>query len=609
MDDTFIRAVAALQAHLVTLEEEADAFTELSDMQAVRQLKTRLNDYIEAHAAKGALPADPYGVIAERLKEVERFFDEAEKESDFLLEWKRDWLEKVPNVGLADLQEARAGLEELVHKLPEIQARLAAMIHPLDWGETKADLHPELQICASSIGDLSLPDSAAKRGEFFQFSHGNGKLSKRVSKHFSELSKRIGELEQLHARHAEQVQGAEQHLANHNFRSAAEILAGLEQNFSDIPYAAANEALENLMAKHREFENLHQSLDEQLKGGGWKNLPNELDRLRRGIAKPESELGSECQALLDQMESRLSSFLAARKSKRIKGIAVAAVLALLGTALFLYVSDSIAKAEQARVEAAAKAERERAEALTKLLLAIQSGEIGKTLDVPLPGESLLRMAYCPAGSFTMGSPASEKDRSSDEDQVQVRISKPFWLGKTEITQAQWRAVMGENPSFFKGDDLPAESVSWEDAQEFIAKVNASGILPAGWKLALPTEAQWEYACRAGKTGPYSGGAWDAVAWYEGNSGSKTHPVATKAPNAWGLHDMHGNVWEWCADWYDSAIAGGMDPKGPSSGVDRVYRGGSWNYDAASCRAARRNWDYPDDRDPTLGFRPALVPSE
>ena len=100
-----------------------------------------------------------------------------------------------------------------------------------------------------------------------------------------------------------------------------------------------------------------------------------------------------------------------------------------------------------------------------------------------------------------------------------------------------------------------------------------------------------------------------MAWYEGNSGSKTHPVATKAPNAWGLHDMHGNVWEWCADWYDSAIAGGMDPKGPSSGVDRVYRGGSWNYDAASCRAARRNWDYPDDRDPTLGFRPALVPSE
>ncbi len=256
-----------------------------------------------------------------------------------------------------------------------------------------------------------------------------------------------------------------------------------------------------------------------------------------------------------------------------------------------------------------KAEREAAEAKAKLTVEIGAGRGGATLGVPLAGKSVMPFAFCPAGSFTMGSPSVEDLRGGDENQVSVTLSKVFWMAKTEVTQAQWRAVMGSDPSSFKGDDLPVENVSWNDAQEFIKKVNDSGVIPEGWKVDLPSEAQWEYACRAGETGPYSGGTIEQVAWYYGNSGSKTHPVGTKKPNAWGLYDMHGNVWEWCADWYGDELSGGTNPSGPSSGVFRVLRGGSWNDNAALCRAANRNGFNPGDRDGFLGFRPALVPSE
>ncbi len=151
---------------------------------------------------------------------------------------------------------------------------------------------------------------------------------------------------------------------------------------------------------------------------------------------------------------------------------------------------------------------------------------------------------CPS-TFMMGSPKSESGRDSNEGpQHQVTISKAFELQTTEVTQSQWQAVMGSTPSDFKGPDLPVEQVSWDDAQAFISKLNALG---DGYRYRLPTEAEWEYAARAGTTGPYAGDL-DAMAWYSQNSGNKTHPVGTKAPNAWGLYDMHGNVWEWTQDW-------------------------------------------------------------
>ena len=259
--------------------------------------------------------------------------------------------------------------------------------------------------------------------------------------------------------------------------------------------------------------------------------------------------------------------------------------------------------------AKAKVESEAAEAQAKLTAEMGAGRVGASVGVTLIGMVVMPFAFCPAGSFMMGSPSSEDGRDSDENQVRVTLSKDFWMAETEVTQAQWRSVMGSHPSNFKEDDLPVEQVSWDDAQEFIKKVNGSGAILEGWEMALPTEAQWEYACRAGEAGSYSGGTIDQVAWYDGNSENKTHPVGTKNLNAWGLSDMHGNVEEWCADWYGDNLQSGTDPSGASSGVYRVGRGGSWVYGVVSCRAAFRGSNFPDIRLNLIGFRPVLVPSE
>jgi formylglycine-generating enzyme required for sulfatase activity len=240
--------------------------------------------------------------------------------------------------------------------------------------------------------------------------------------------------------------------------------------------------------------------------------------------------------------------------------------------------------------------------------------------ITIPGLKL-EMMPIPAGSFVMGSPVDEEGRDDVEGpQTTVTITKPFWLGKTEVTQSQWRAVMGNTPSSFKGDDLPVETVSWDDAVAFCEKLNEMkrDTVPDGYHYTLPTEAQWEYACRAGTTTRFSYGndtgysQLGSYAWNKANSSGKTHPVAEKLPNGLGLYDMHGNVWEWCLDWYGDYQGGSItDPQGPQSGPDRVYRGGCWRDSARLCRSANRNWNWPDLTYFGLGFRVALspIPSE
>ncbi|MCX6866455.1 MAG: formylglycine-generating enzyme family protein, partial [Verrucomicrobia bacterium] len=191
--------------------------------------------------------------------------------------------------------------------------------------------------------------------------------------------------------------------------------------------------------------------------------------------------------------------------------------------------------------------------------------------------------------------------------VNVKLSKGFWMAQTECTQAQWVAVMGGNPSQFKGDDLPVETVSWNDVQIFIAKLNDAKTLPAGWKAALPTEAQWEYACRAGTKTAFSFGK--TLTAKQANierSLDKTSAVASYPANAWGLYDMHGNVWEWCLDWLGDILVGGTDPSGGPSGPGRGIRGGAWRDDANYCRAAYRNYAPPNySAGSNVGFRVAL----
>ena len=263
-------------------------------------------------------------------------------------------------------------------------------------------------------------------------------------------------------------------------------------------------------------------------------------------------------------------------------------------------SEAKAAEEKALAEAKAKAEAMRARMASGGAFQAEAGErlvLG------------LAVRWVPSGRFTMGSPSSEPDRSSDELQHEAVLTRGLFLAETECTQGQWESVMGGNPSHFKGSERPVEQVSWEEAEEYCrkltAKQRAEGILPEGWGWRLPTEAEWEYAVRAGTTGARYGDS-DTIAWHGGNSGSETHRVSQKAANAWGLQDMIGNVWEWCGDWYGDYPTGSVtNPTGPSSGSFRVFRGGSWRFDAGRARSALRFWSVPGFRSYFLGFRPAL----
>jgi formylglycine-generating enzyme required for sulfatase activity len=218
----------------------------------------------------------------------------------------------------------------------------------------------------------------------------------------------------------------------------------------------------------------------------------------------------------------------------------------------------------------------------------------------------------PPGTFLMGSPDHEPGRNEDETPHQVTLTRAFFIQSTPVTQSQWKQVMGTEPACFKGkaDECPVEGVSWAECQGFIKKLSSAG----EYSYRLPTEAEWEYACRAGTEAPFCSGeieevycamdpALDAVGWYCGNSGRRTHSVAQKDPNPWGLYDMHGNVSEWCSDWYGPCAESPVtDPAGPDSGRGRVVRAGSWFSSAKNCGSASRFWWPPKASGDTIGFR-------
>ena len=667
MDDAFLRSLAALQANLSLLDAQSDAFTDLADMKELRQMKSRLADYIAGHAAKGDLPLDPFRVIEERLGVLARFFAKAEKASTQILAWNKSWLKSIPKVGLVELQAAQAELEASTASLPQIQESLRQMLSPLDWNVAtpQIDLHPELLLCAECCGDVKLPKDAKKRGSLHGFAHGTGELARRVEKHLAAMAGRIRELVALREEHLDKICTTESHIAAHDFRSAAAVLDSMEQKFTDVSYDSAIQANARLFAAHDEFVILKQTIEEYFKDGEWSDLANHLARLKTGIDQPSSQLGRECLALLASMETHLAAFLAlqesqlaallaTRRSGRVRAVAVLAVLAAFATGGGLYglgvagniswllyaaVSTAVvlfgitanAKAEKTRIAAVEKSECAQvaltipclekaiaaqdpivAEAVLAELEALipidgrmaawraQVAAVPGTLIVDLGGGVTMDFMLIRPGIFTMGS-----DKGGNERAHKVTLTKPFYLGKTEVTQEQWQQVMGGNPSVFKGAKNPVENVSWDDCQEFVVKLRKK--VP-GQTFRLPTEAEWEYSCRAGTAGDYAGNL-DEMAWYDDNSDHEKHPVGQKEPNAWGLHDMHGNVWEWCADWFGDYPNGAVtDPTGPSTGSGRVNRGGAWGSDGADCRSANRDRDTPARRDDLIGFRVAAVPA-
>lgn len=255
-------------------------------------------------------------------------------------------------------------------------------------------------------------------------------------------------------------------------------------------------------------------------------------------------------------------------------------------------------------------------ALGLALLALFSG--ARAADLDLGGGIKLKLAPIPAGTFAMGSPKgsvgaafdeSDKHRRDNFYQHDVTLSRAFQLGVTEVTQAQFRQVTGRNPSVFKGDDRPVDNVSWDAAVKFCQLLSAK----TGRTVRLPTEAEWEYACRAGSAERYFFGddpdhaRLSDHAWYLANSGRQTHPVAKKKPNAWGLHDMSGNVWEWCADYYKGPYEDKVvtDPKGAAGGETRVLRGGCWETGPLSARSANRGGVVATRGSSRFGFRVAV----
>jgi formylglycine-generating enzyme required for sulfatase activity len=218
------------------------------------------------------------------------------------------------------------------------------------------------------------------------------------------------------------------------------------------------------------------------------------------------------------------------------------------------------------------------------------------LTLDLGNGASMKLVLIRPGKFMMGG----------KEQHEVTLTKPYYLGVTLVTQAQYEAVMGQNPSRFKGPMHPVETIGWDDAADFCRKLSAK----TRQTVRLPTEAEWEYACRAGTKTAFSFGDSDAdlddYGWYAGNSSGTTHPVAQKKPNPWGLYDMHGNVWEWCADWHDDYPKQAVtDPQGPGSAPYRIVRGGGYNYGPVNCRSANRGYYAPVDRDIVCGFRVAV----
>jgi sulfatase modifying factor 1 len=294
----------------------------------------------------------------------------------------------------------------------------------------------------------------------------------------------------------------------------------------------------------------------------------------------------------------------------------------------------------------------RARYLSPVLLLVLSG-----LSFPLPGaepagsESLigkkpgaetivsgLRLCWCPPGKFVMGSPPTEPERRPDETQVQVTLTRGFWTAKFETTQGAWKRIVGELPGQFtvelpEGDDLPVGNVNFAEAESFCRKATdlarRAGEIPEGWEFRLPSEAQWEYACRAGTTtatafgdklsskqanfkgAPYNGGE-------PGPALGHVTKVGSYPPNAWGIHDMHGNIYEWCRDWYVEKLPGGVDPdlysadkaatKARNGATSRCRRGGCWTEDGWPCRSAFRLRFEPERRFDHIGFRVVLAQS-
>ena len=600
IDRDLTLALAKAQANLDLIASRSDVLSDLGDLKEVKRLESECALLIRDQAKSGRVPPDPLAALESEVvaliawgKEVQAFLDEGLE----LLDPDRLVADDhtADKIGMADIKAQQAELNTFRALVADRTAGLAgrrptACFTDRGFDPRVADLW-RIRAAGRTRGGVGLGENIPAFDALRRWVDSpGGRPSEEQRALLKRLDERADELAtyatESAAERAELVVASAQ-LETGNPKAARALAARPRaKRYADPLWSAVVSelvAMDAAIAKVEGADGLGKVMAaaEELSAEPiWAKV------------KPESELGASLRATADKARR-------GRKMRRITLAVSVTVLCVAGVFGARQLTEAAAKAE-------AKAEAERI-AAAKLQPETDTEErrrrrAGEAWVVDGVGLFLVPIA---GGTFSMGSLSG----GSDEQPVTTVTLSPFWLAKTEVTQAQWEAVMGSNPSHFKGGQLPVEKVSWDDAMEFCRKLTErerqAGRLPTGTTYTLPTEAQWEYACRAGTTGDYAGEV-DAMAWYAKNSGDATHAVGTKQANAWGLHDMHGNVWEWCLDWYGPYLGGRVsDFKGAASGSGRVFRGGSWRLVAARCRSAFRSGVSPGVRFDYLGFRLAL----
>ena len=594
MNDTILRQVAVLQANLNILKSQSDTISDLADMIELRKFETELTEYIALHHANGSFPADPLAVVSERIARLAEFFETAALESKRLLSFKQDWLVATPQVALDDLSNAQTEVEHLIEELPGISDRLFPYINEDDWllADESTMLQPEIQWCAACIGNSGTPDEMNRCSELYLFSRGSGSLTDRVQEHFSSLQLRIEKLISRHAEHIVALVSIGAHVAKQDILSAERIIQSVgDFGFADLDYSPLSE-FEKLRKIRHGFYDLKMTAGTRLARGEIKAVRTRMKQLRESGLIRGSELEQECVHFLNETQLEINSFLAAGKQRKMMISTVSSLVLLVVLATIFFVVRSGAKSRALEIDGKS--------ALLRTFGSVRSDRI---IELPLPDKSLITMIWCDPSAFPMGSSHSRFKLEK------VTLSRGFWPGKTEVTEGQWKAVMGtssieSSDIKFTNDNLPVVNVSGFGAKEFLKMMDHALSPPKGWSFSLPSEAQWQYACHAGKGGNNS--SLSDLAWNMENSKSQIHPVATKAPNEWGFHDMYGNAWEWCSNYSGN---GGVFASGKSysgSDVAWAYRGGAWNSAAISFSRVSA---HPHYCLPATGFRIALVISE
>ena len=667
MDLPLIRELARLASVLELLKAQREVFSELSDIKEFRGLESDFSEALKVAQERRLVGQDPVSVVradwqrmvrwSNRVQEALREVDELGQELSSGLAGQGAEAGRKRKKVQTDWKPNISQLRELEHALKGGPSQLTAVIDQAraevqteDWNGHRP--YPELTEVAEAMGwgeslELAEPlgpwaEGVASRARPLVATRmvtetGSPMLQRRIESLRLKLSQ-VRSLQEKHASHRTSLEEVGRLTEAGQVETARRLIGTLQAAFGDLDYSAKEQRLAQL---EKQLKSQSEKVAETKKGlqalgreaGGFFAFPP-IGLMRRGsVAQGTAEKVVAETAQIgkvggsSEVDRMVSGWTAALKSDldSLRDLSMSRVRRwVLGTTAFwlvVLVAGGVTfqqvragqERERQRVVAEARAAEEKALAEAKAKVeAVKARMASGGAFQAEAGDRLvfgLAVRWVPSGRFTMGSPSSEPDRSSDELQHEAVLTRGFFLAETECTQGQWEAVMGGNPSHFKGSERPVEQVSWSEAVEYCRKLTdkqrAEGILPEGWEWRLPTEAEWEYAVRAGTTGARYGEL-DTIAWHGGNSGSETHRVSQKAANAWGLQDMMGNVWEWCSDWSGDYPTGSVtDPTGPNSGSLRVIRGGGCSDDAGRARSAFRLRYFPGSRNVNLGFRPAL----